>query len=244
MLKGKTVLIAEDDSTMQMFVGGILRQELNCRNLITCTNGQQALNALRNPEQKSAIDLILCDWEMPGANGDEILLHVRKDKDIRHLPFIMTTSRSEKEDLIKVVKLGINNYLVKPYSAADLMDRIKKVMETTKEKVKKKKFSKNTALLVRIKFKGAEESCNGTLNEISLEKGLIRSPLPKEAPPGLYEEFELQIKFINEVIHLKGEIRNLEPDVEDQFSKDFVMIGFKIIEIKEPDREVLELLLA
>ena len=128
MLKGKTVLIAEDDSTMQMFVGGILRQELNCRNVITCTNGLQALTVLKNPEQKSVIDLILCDWEMPGAKGDEILSFVRKDKEIRHLPFIMTTSRSEKEDLIKVAKLGINNYLVKPFSATDLIDRIKKVM--------------------------------------------------------------------------------------------------------------------
>ena len=70
MLKGKTVLVAEDDSTMQMFVGGILRQELNCRNVITCKNGLHALTALKNPEQKAAIDLILCDWEMPGANGD------------------------------------------------------------------------------------------------------------------------------------------------------------------------------
>ena len=69
MLKGKTVLIAEDDSTMQMFVVGILRQELNCRSLITCNNGIQAQTALKNPEKKSTIDLIPCDWVMPGANG-------------------------------------------------------------------------------------------------------------------------------------------------------------------------------
>ena len=86
MLKNKTVLIAEDDSTMQMFVAGILRQELNCSNVITCTNGIQALTALKNPEQRAAIDLILCDWEMPGKNGDEILGFVRKDKEIRHPP--------------------------------------------------------------------------------------------------------------------------------------------------------------
>ena len=244
MLKGKTVLIAEDDSTMQMFVGGILRQELNCRNVITCTNGLQALTVLKNPEQKSVIDLILCDWEMPGAKGDEILSFVRKDKEIRHLPFIMTTSRSEKEDLIKVAKLGINNYLVKPFSATDLIDRIKKVMETTKDSSKKKRFSKNTALLVKAKFKGGNETSNGTLYEISLDKGLIRSPLSKKIHLNLYEQFGLQIKFINEIINLKGEVRSLEPDIEDQFSKDFAMVGFKITEIKDADREILELLLS
>jgi CheY-like chemotaxis protein len=86
MLKEKIVLIAEDDLTMQIFTGGVLRQELNCHNLIIYTNGLHALSALKNPKQNSPINLILCDLEMHGANGGENFLPVRKDKDICHIP--------------------------------------------------------------------------------------------------------------------------------------------------------------
>jgi len=241
MLKGKTVLIAEDDSTMQMFVSGILKQELDCNNLITCTNGLQAMAALKNPEQRSTIDLILCDWEMPGANGDEILTFVRESKEIRHLPFIMTTSRSEKEDLIKVAKLGINNYLVKPFSAADLIERIKKVIGS-KDKARKKRFSKSTALVAKFKIEGGTESfC--TLYEISFDKGLLRIPVSEKSNHKLYEKFDLQIKYVNEMIKLEGEIQNIGPDIEDEFSKEFMMVGFKITKMDDANKEILKLLL-
>jgi len=245
MLKGKTVLIAEDDSTMQMFIGGILRQELNCRNVITCNNGLQALAALKNPEQRAAIDLILCDWEMPGAKGDEILGFVRKDKKIRHLPFIMTTSRSAKEDLIKVAKLGINNYLVKPFSAADLVERIKKVMEPKDNAKVKKRFSKSTALVVKLDLKGEEgKSQYGTLYEISFEKGLIRVQRDDKSQLNLYDQFKLQVKFIQETIDLDAEIRSLRPDIEDEFSRDFMMVEFKITQVDDVNKDTLKLLLS
>ena len=68
--------------------------------------------------------------------------------------------------------------------------------------------------------------------------------MTKKIHLNLYEQFGLQIKIINEIINLKGEVRSLEPDIEDQFSKDFAMVGFKITEIKDADREILELLLS
>ncbi len=244
MLKNKTVLVAEDDSTMQMFVAGILRQELHCNNVITCTNGIQALTVLKNPEQRSTIDLILCDWEMPGTNGDEILSFIRKDKEIRHLPFIMTTSRSSKDDLVKVAKLGINNYLVKPFSAADLVERIKKVMETKDSAKVKKRFSKNTALVVKLDFKGGDEKSQfGTLYEISFEKGVVRVSREGKGALSLYDQFKLQIKYVDETINLEGEIRSLKPDIEDEFSRDFMMVGFKITQIDDLNKDTLKLLL-
>ncbi len=87
MLKEKIILIAEDDLTMQIFTGGVLRQKLNCHNLIIYTNDLHALPALKNPKQISPINSILCDLEMHGANGDENFFPVRKDKNIHHLPF-------------------------------------------------------------------------------------------------------------------------------------------------------------
>ena len=239
MLKGKTVLLAEDDQTMFFFVSNVLKRELNCETILMCESGSQALTSLKNPEIKKTIDLILCDWEMPGASGEEVLRLVREDKDIRNLPFIMTTSRSDKESLIKVAKLGINDYLIKPFSAADLIERIEKVLSHKTSKTHKN-FNSATAPSVEITTDDGANSYNGTLFEISLYHCLVRSQVFSH---GLHKKVGLQIKFINELISLKTKIQKIEPDREESDSKIHMMVDLKIIEIDEENKAQLNFLL-
>ncbi|MEE8423051.1 MAG: response regulator, partial [Thermodesulfobacteriota bacterium] len=190
MLTGKTVLIAEDDAAMRFFVAGILRQ-LNCEGVIQCVNGTDAINELTS-SSKNLIDLILCDWEMPGATGDEILLHLRGDEEITHIPFIMTTSRSDKDSLVKVSKLGINDYLVKPFSAADLIERIDSVMHPKKPKHPGSGKSAG-GQKVNITFSQGS-TYEGKLTIVSQTECAALVPLFKHGIQGLYDEADLIIQ--------------------------------------------------
>lgn len=241
MLKGKTVLVAEDDSVMQVFVTGILKQELHCDNILSFKNGSQALAALSSEYQKKSIDLVLCDWELPGTTGDEILLQVRQDQDIRDLPFIMITSRSDEASLKKVAKLGITSYLIKPFSVNALMEKIIKAMSLEEEK-KQKRFYMDTAFSVEIIFDDGAHTYEGALYQISWDECLIRTPL-LEHGVRLYDKVGLSIQFNDETIRLKTEVQRMEPDCEYHSLKSFMMVGLKITEIDDANKNRLKILL-
>lgn len=239
MLKNKKVLLAEDDPTMQMFVTGILEQELHCNHVLVCANGNLALDALSPTDRVRTFDLILCDWEMPGAKGDKILFHVRSNRETAKVPFIMTTSRSDKDSIVKVVELGVNDYLIKPFSATALVEKIKKVMNAQGKK-SKKKFDKYTALDVDISFASSSSDYKGEIYTISFDKCLVRIPLFKEA---LYDEAKLKVKFIDDIIDIQAEVSKIEPDSGDPPSRDFMYVTFKIKNIDEVNGDKLNKLL-
>lgn len=127
MLEEKTVLVAEDDRSLLIFISGVLK-ELKCQKVITFTNGKHVIYAFKN-HKILPIDLIISDWEMPGATGRYILEYVRGEESISKTPFIMTTSRNSMEDVRAVKELKIDAYLIKPYSHNDLSKRIKAIFK-------------------------------------------------------------------------------------------------------------------
>ena len=127
MLEEKTVLVAEDDRSLLFFISGVLKA-LKCQKILTFTNGKQVIDALKKPENLP-IDLIISDWEMPGATGHYILEYVRGKESISKTPFIMTTSRNSMEDVRAAKELKIDGYIIKPYSHNDLSARIKEVLK-------------------------------------------------------------------------------------------------------------------
>jgi DNA-binding response OmpR family regulator len=202
MLKGKTVLLAEDDSTMQMFVAGTLKQELNCDNILLFKNGKQVLTALKTKYQSVPLHLILCDWEMPGATGDEILRYVRGNAKLRRVPFIMTTSRSDEESLKKVIKMGVNDYLIKPFSVNDLERRIGRIMQKEVTKKLNTDDMKDTPS-VELLLNEASVPLEGTLREVSLKTCVTRFPAFKQGLKGLSGDAKLTIKLKGYKINLK-----------------------------------------
>lgn len=234
MLTGKIVLIAEDDTAMRFFVAGILKQQLNCEEVIQCINGNEAINELTS-SSKNTIDLILCDWEMPGATGDEILLHVRGDEEISHIPFIMTTSRSDKDSLIKVAELGIDDYLIKPFSAADIIERINRVMHHKEAKPVgggKSAGRRN----VKITFpKGF--LYEGELQNVSQTECTVLVPLFKHGIQGLYDEASLIFQKDETAIQVKGEISGINlPDEAGKASRKSMVVHFKITMMDDSNR--------
>ncbi len=243
MLKGKTVLLAEDDSTMQIFVAGMLKQELNCDNVLLFKNGQRALTALKTKYQSVPLHLILCDWDMPGATGDEILKFVKEDARLRRVPFIMTTARSDEESLRKVIKAGVDDYMIKPFSINDLVERIGRLLK--KDDIKKIVIDgKADAPAVELLLNGTSDSYKGRLREVSSKKCLIRFPAFEQGVKGLFGDAKLTINIKGYKINLRVTVEKLMPDTEDSKEGEFLIASLKITEIDDANKELLKKMLA
>jgi len=116
------VLIVDDFATMRRIVKNILRQ-LGFTNISEADDGKTALQALK----KEKFDLILSDWNMPEMPGIELLKAVRADDELKDIPFLMVTAEAEKGNIVEAVKLGVSNYIVKPFTAETMSEKLGKI---------------------------------------------------------------------------------------------------------------------
>lgn len=116
------VLIVDDFATMRRILKNILKQ-IGLRNISEAENGRAALKELK----KEKFDLILCDWNMPEMPGIELLNQVRSDDELKHIPFVMVTAEAKKENILEAVKAGVSSYIVKPFTAETISEKLSKV---------------------------------------------------------------------------------------------------------------------
>ncbi|MBW1710521.1 MAG: response regulator [Deltaproteobacteria bacterium] len=116
------VLIVDDFSTMRRILKNILRQ-LNFNNIIEADDGSTALDLLK----RERVDLIISDWNMPKMTGIELLRHVRQTEGIQDTPFLMVTAEAQQDNILEAVKARVSNYVVKPFTAEILGDKIEKI---------------------------------------------------------------------------------------------------------------------
>ena len=117
------ILIVDDFPTMRKIVKSVLKQ-IGFTNIAEAEDGQLALQFLRsNPD----IEFVVSDWNMPNMTGIELLKAVRADPKLKHLPFLMVTAEAEKENIVEAVKSGVSNYIVKPFNAQTLKEKIDKI---------------------------------------------------------------------------------------------------------------------
>ena len=120
------ILVVDDFPTMRRIVKTLLRQ-LGYTNIIEAEDGELAYKMLKSTPD---IEFIVSDWNMPNMTGLELLKTVRADEKFKHLPFLMVTAEAEKENIIEAVKSGVSNYVVKPFTAATLKEKMAKVFQT------------------------------------------------------------------------------------------------------------------
>ncbi len=124
------ILVVDDASFIRDMVKRYLRQGLNGAEIVDANNGQKALSILKS----HPIDIILSDWEMPGMTGEELLQWVRADERYQDVPFIMITSRGDRNFVIKAVQAGVSDYISKPFSPEELVKKtLKQVKRIGKE---------------------------------------------------------------------------------------------------------------
>ena len=121
--KDLTVLIVDDFLTMRRIVRKILR-DLNFEDIIEAEDGSAALDVLK----RTRVDLIVSDWNMPRMTGLELLKEVRSTDSIKDIPFLMVTAESQKENIVEAVKARVSNYIVKPFTAATLEEKLAKIV--------------------------------------------------------------------------------------------------------------------
>jgi two-component system chemotaxis response regulator CheY len=118
-----TVLIVDDFSTMRRIIKNILN-DLDFENILEAEDGTTAVNIL-NTEK---VDFIVCDWNMPRMTGLELLQYVRANEELKDLPFLMVTAESEKKSIVDAVKAKVSQYIIKPFTAATLAEKIAKIL--------------------------------------------------------------------------------------------------------------------
>ena len=123
MDKNTQVLIVDDYKTMLRIIRNLLKQ-LGLENVDEATDGQEALVKLRSGN----FGVVISDWNMAPMTGLDLLKEVRADSRLKQTPFIMVTAESKTENVVAAKQAGVSNYIVKPFNAETLRDKITKVM--------------------------------------------------------------------------------------------------------------------
>jgi two-component system chemotaxis response regulator CheY len=118
------VLVVDDFSTMRRIVGNLLK-ELGCQKITEAEDGVDALRKLEG----GTINFVISDWNMPNMTGLELLQQVRAAEPIKHLPFLLITAEAKKENIIEAAQNGADGYIVKPFTAAVLSDKVHNILK-------------------------------------------------------------------------------------------------------------------
>lgn len=124
MDKNIKILIVDDFSTMRRIVKNLLR-DLGFTNTEEADDGNTALPML----QSGKFDFLVTDWNMPGMNGLDLLKAVRADEKLANMPVLMVTAESKREQIVEAAQAGVNGYVVKPFTAVTLEEKINKIFE-------------------------------------------------------------------------------------------------------------------
>ncbi|MGL4447179.1 chemotaxis response regulator CheY [Shewanella sp.] len=124
MDKNMKILIVDDFSTMRRIIKNLLR-DLGFNNTQEADDGSTALPML----QKGDFDFVVTDWNMPGMQGIDLLKAIRADESLKHLPVLMVTAEAKREQIIAAAQAGVNGYVVKPFTAATLKEKLDKIFE-------------------------------------------------------------------------------------------------------------------
>lgn len=116
------VLVVDDMSTMRRIVKNVLKQ-VGFTDIMEAENGQDALTKLK----AGGFGLVVSDWNMPIMQGIELLRAVRADPELKSMPFLMVTAEAQKENIIEAVQAGVSNYVVKPFTAEALQEKLEKI---------------------------------------------------------------------------------------------------------------------
>ncbi len=124
MDKGMKILIVDDFSTMRRIIKNLLR-DLGFNNTQEADDGSTALPMLQNGD----FDFLITDWNMPNMPGIDLLRAVRADEKLKTMPVLMVTAEAKRDQIVEAAEAGVNGYVVKPFTAETLKEKIDKIFE-------------------------------------------------------------------------------------------------------------------
>lgn len=123
------ILVVDDFSTMRRIVKNVLKQ-IGFENIDEAEDGAQALAKLKN----GGYSFMVSDWNMPNMDGLQLLKTVRADPALKDLPILMVTAESEKSMVVTAIQAGVNNYVVKPFTAEVFKEKMDRIFEKLEKK--------------------------------------------------------------------------------------------------------------
>ncbi len=124
MDKNMKILVVDDFSTMRRIIKNVLH-ELGYNNTDEADDGKTALPML----QGGSYDFVITDWNMPGMQGIDLLKAIRSDSKLASTPVLMVTAEAKKDQIVMAAQAGVNGYIVKPFTAETLREKISKIFE-------------------------------------------------------------------------------------------------------------------
>ena len=118
------ILVVDDFSTMRRIIRNIFK-ELGYTNIDEADDGNTGLEKLKG----GGFDFVVTDWNMPNMPGIDLLKAIRADAKLKELPVLMVTAEAAKENIVEAVQAGVSNYIVKPFTAANLKERVDLILE-------------------------------------------------------------------------------------------------------------------
>jgi two-component system chemotaxis response regulator CheY len=122
--KNMKILVVDDFSTMRRIIKNLLK-DLGFANIQEADDGNTALPMLNQGD----FDFVVTDWNMPGMQGIDLLRAIRADERLKHLPVLMVTAEAKKEQIVAAAQAGVNGYVIKPFTAATLKQKLEKIFE-------------------------------------------------------------------------------------------------------------------
>lgn len=122
-MQNLSFLVVDDFSTMRRIVKNLLN-DLGYPNVTEADDGNTALPLLKNGK----FDFLITDWNMPGMPGLDLVKHVRADARLAKMPVLMLTAEAKREQIVEAAQAGVNGYVIKPFTAATLKEKIEKIL--------------------------------------------------------------------------------------------------------------------
>ena len=164
-----SVLVVDDASFIRDLVKKCLRNYFPGVRIEDAVNGKKAQALLA----REAFDLVLCDWEMPEMSGLELLTWCRQQDNLKGMPFVMVTSRGDKENVVQAIQAGVSGYVSKPFTNEQLLSKVKQALN---------KVGKLDALMGGTAPKMNSAFGGDTLNALTGGKPAVVAPAPTAAP--------------------------------------------------------------
>lgn len=125
MSKNMKFLVVDDYSTMRRIIKNLLH-DLGYADVTEADDGNTALPLLQN----GSFDFLITDWNMPGMPGLDLLKAVRANEKLKKMPVLMLTAEAKREQIVEAAQAGVNGYVIKPFTAATLKEKIDKILES------------------------------------------------------------------------------------------------------------------
>jgi CheY-like chemotaxis protein len=164
-----SVLVVDDASFIRDLVRKCLRNYFPGIRIEDAINGKKAQTLLT----KEVFDLVLCDWEMPEMSGLELLTWCREQDNLKTMPFVMVTSRGDKENVIQAIQAGVSGYVSKPFNNEQLLTKVKQALN---------KVGKLDALMNSAPVKVNSAFGNDSLNALTGGQATVVTASPTPAP--------------------------------------------------------------